>query len=142
MITIQKLHRSNPSILRDINFLIAQLSSSAKPLSLQSFNDILKAKDIHLVAIEDGRKIIGMGTLVVMRTVVGVRSRIEDMVINEEYRGRGLGEKLSKKLIQIARREKVKSIELSSRPGRVAANNLYQKLGFRPKETNVYILNL
>ncbi len=140
MITIHELHRPSPNILRDINCLISQLSSSAKPLSPQSFKDMLQACDIHLVGAEDGKKVIGMGTLVVMRTTVGVRARIEDVVVDEHYRGQGLGEKLSKKLIQIARREKVKAIELSSRPSRIAANKLYQKLGFEQKETNVYIL--
>ena len=85
---------------------------------------------------------MGMGTLVIMHTVVGVRARIEDVVVDEIYRGKGIGEKISKELIALARKKKVRSIELSSRPSRTVANKLYQKLGFKKRDTNVYNLPL
>lgn len=83
-----------------------------------------------------------MGEVVVVHTLTGTRARIEDVVVEERYRRRGLGEKLVRRLIQEARSRKAKVVELTSRPSRVAANSLYRRLGFRKRNTNVYRLIL
>ena len=141
MIKIVELRRATSKSLKEINNLLPQLSKTAKPISLKALQTIVKNKDICLVVSRDRERIMGMGTLVIMHTVVGVRARIEDVVVDEIYRGKGIGEKISKELIALARKKKVRSIELSSRPSRTVANKLYQKLGFRRKETNVYSLS-
>ncbi|MEK7060924.1 MAG: GNAT family N-acetyltransferase, partial [Patescibacteria group bacterium] len=64
-----------------------------------------------------------------------------DIVVDEEYRGKGIGTKLITAAINQARKEGVKHIDFTSRPQRVAANRLYQRLGFKKRETNVYRLN-
>ncbi len=103
-----------------------------------ALNAVLKNKNVHLMVLRDKQNIIGMGSLVVWHAPTGIRSRIEDVIVSEVYRGRGFGTLLTKKLIALARTVKAKDIELSSRPSRVAANELYKKLGFVLKETNVY----
>ena len=102
---------------------------------------ITRDKNTCLVVAREDLQIIGMGSLVVFLTPYSRRARIEDVVVDEKYRGRGIGEKISKELIALAKKKKVKSIELSSRPRRTVANELYKKLGFKKKETNTYSLS-
>ncbi|MBI2013114.1 MAG: GNAT family N-acetyltransferase [Candidatus Colwellbacteria bacterium] len=142
MIRIQELRRATSKSLKEINNLLPQLSETAKPISLKALQAIVKNKDICLVVSKDGEEIIGMGTLVIMHTVVGVRARVEDVVVDSKQRSRGVGKKISRELIALAKKKKVRSIELSSRPSRTVANKLYRKLGFKKRDTNVYNLPL
>ncbi|MEX2033028.1 MAG: GNAT family N-acetyltransferase [Candidatus Colwellbacteria bacterium] len=142
MIKIQELRRASAKSLAEINALLPQLSKTAKPISPGALKSVVKSGDICLIVAKDGVRIIGMGTLVIMRTTVGVRARVEDVVVDAGYRGWGIGEKISRELINTAKKKRVKSIELSSQSSRIAANKLYQKLGFEKRDTNVYNLPL
>jgi ribosomal protein S18 acetylase RimI-like enzyme len=77
-------------------------------------------------------------TLVVFRIPTGVRAWIEDVVVDESARGHGVGEALNRAALDGARRKGAKTVDLTSRPSRAAANRLYQRLGFVARETNVY----
>ena len=129
----------------DINNLLRQLVHDPKtyrPVSLSHLRSIVGNKVTPVVVVRDGTRVIGLGMLVIVTKFRGQYAYIEDMMVDGEYRGRGLGGAIARKLIAIARAKKVKTIELSTRPSRVPANKLYQKLGFEPKETNVYRMNL
>ncbi len=139
MIKISELKRATPQALKDINNLLPQLSKTAKPLTLKALANITKSKDSRLVIAKDGARIIGIGSLVFTYTPYGKRARIEDVVVDEEYRGKGLGEKISKELIALAKKARVRRVELSTRRSRAAARNLYQKLGFEKRESDVYV---
>lgn len=142
--TIQKLKNARKEAVGEINFLLKQLSgdSSARKGTRRDLKEIMKDPTIILMAVKDGKKIIGVATLYLM-TQMGKRSGyVEDVVVDEVYRGQGLGVKIMQALIAEARKKKVASIHLTSRPARVAANKLYQKLGFEERETNVYRLKL
>ena len=141
MIRIEELQRVTQKSLKEINALLPQLSKTPKLLSLKLLEIITKDKNTCLVVAKDGSRIVGMGSLVVFLTPHSRRARIEDVVVDKSYRGKGIGEKISKELISLAKKKKVKSIELSSRPSRAVANKLYKKLGFKQKETNAYSLS-
>ena len=87
---------------------------------------------------EDEEKIVGMLTLAVFRIPSGVRAWIEDVVVDTEARGRGIGAALVRRAIEIAQESGARTVDLTSRPSREAANKLYQKLGFEQRSTNVY----
>jgi ribosomal protein S18 acetylase RimI-like enzyme len=95
-----------------------------------------------LVAHDEAGAVIGMLTLAVFRIPTGVRAWIEDVVVDDAARGRGAGEALSRHALELARAEGARTVELTSRPSRAAANRLYQRLGFAPRETNVYRFTL
>jgi ribosomal protein S18 acetylase RimI-like enzyme len=133
--------------LSAINRLLKQLSSDVRPLLMRELLLILKRSHILLVRIRgkkknDPRLIIGMGCLVEIHTPSGRSGRIEDVVVDEQYRGRGLGERLIKELIRRAKDRGCRYVELTSRPQRKTANLLYQRLEFQRRETNVYRLPL
>jgi ribosomal protein S18 acetylase RimI-like enzyme len=77
-------------------------------------------------------------TLVVFPIPTGLRAWIEDVVVDEQVRGQGVGEALNRRAMEIALKAGAKTIDLTSRPSREAANRLYQRLGFTARETNIY----
>jgi ribosomal protein S18 acetylase RimI-like enzyme len=79
-----------------------------------------------------------MLTLAVFPIPTGVRAWIEDVVVDQSARGRGVGEALSRRALELAAQAGARTVELTSRPSREAANRLYRRLGFEARETNVY----
>ena len=93
-------------------------------------------------ALMDGVHIVGCASLCVFYSPTGCKAHVEDVVVSSFYRGQQLGRRLMEHLIDYARTElQGADVYLTSRPHRVAANELYQSLGFCRKETNVYKLN-
>ncbi len=118
--------------------LIPQLSSSNPPPSAEVLRTIVGSEASHLLlAVEDGA-ILGSLTLVVFPIPTGLRAWIEDVVVDGEARGKGVGAALNTSAIDLARSLGATTVDLTSRPSREAANRLYQRLGFHARETNVY----
>ena len=92
-----------------------------------------------LIATDDASgAILGTTTLVAFPIPTGVRAWIEDVVVDDDARGTGAGAALTNYAIELASRLGAKTIDLTSRPSREAANRLYQRLGFELRETNCY----
>jgi len=123
--------------------LLPQLSSSGTAITRHGLEEIVASPVTRLLAAtgDDGRW-LGMTTLVVFRLPSGLRAWIEDVVVDEEARGRGVGEALTREALECARRSGARTVELTSRPSREAANRLYRRLGFALRETNVYRFDL
>lgn len=135
---IEHATRYDPALLSELNALLPQLSASAPPLGEAELRAIVESDVTHLLtAVENGR-VCGMLTLVVFRIPTGVRAWIEDVVVNEADRGRGIAQALLETAIDLARALGAKTLDLTSRPAREAANRLYRKVGFEQRETNVY----
>ena len=122
--------------------LVPQLSKSSPPPSRDELAAMIgsDASDV-LVARVDGT-IVGTLTLVTFRIPTGVRAWIEDVVVDDAARGHGVGEQLNRFALDIARQTGAKTVDLTSRPSREAANRLYQRIGFVPRDTNVYRYDL
>ena len=129
---------ASPELRDALNRLVPQLSSSAKPLSDDDVSRLIADHDVVLfVATHDG-VIVGTLTLVVFAIPSGQRAWIEDVIVDGDVRGLGIGAALTNAAIEEGRRRGVRTIDLTSRPSREAANKLYQKLGFEIRDTNVY----
>ncbi len=123
--------------------LIPQLSSSSPPPNEAALGAIVDSDACHLLlARGDDGAILGSMTLVVFPIPTGIRAWIEDVVVDADARGRGVGDALNRAAIDIARDLGAKTVDLTSRPSREAANRLYQRIGFEPRETNVYRYSL
>lgn len=119
--------------------LTPQLSSSSPPPDRDQLAEIVASPATHLlVARGDDGAILGSLTLVLFRIPTGLRAWIEDVVVDGEARGRGVGEALNRYAIDVAAERGARSVDLTSRPSRESANRLYQRLGFVPRDTNVY----
>jgi ribosomal protein S18 acetylase RimI-like enzyme len=118
--------------------LIPQLSRSAKPLDRAAIAAIVDSPGSRLLVARTDGVITGMLTLVLFRIPTGVRAIIEDVVTDDAARGQGVGTALTLKAIELARAAGVKTVDLTSRPARVEAGRLYEKLGFELRDTRVY----
>jgi ribosomal protein S18 acetylase RimI-like enzyme len=123
--------------------LVPQLSTSAHPPTRAELEEIVSSPAATiLLARDDEGLIIGSLTLVVSRTPTGSRAWIEDVVVDEAARGQGAGEALVAEATRLASESGARTVDLTSRPSREAANALYEKVGFRARETNVYRYDL
>jgi len=137
-VTVEIARDSTAQLLEGVNRLLPQLSSRAAALEMADLDRLITSSaSTLLVARRDG-ELVGMLTLVTFMIPSGRRAWIEDVVVDEAARGSGVGGALTTAAIAEARRRGVRSIDLTSRPTRVGANALYQKLGFEQRVTNVY----
>lgn len=119
--------------------LVPQLSSSNPPPTHAELQELVDSPAVILfMARDNAGHIAGSLSLVVFRIPTGVRAWIEDVVVDERARGQGLGEALTRAALDRARSLGVKTVDLTSRPSREAANRLYQRVGFAPRQTNLY----
>lgn len=142
MTTLKQVKKYDKKILVAVNNLLPQLTPEPVRLSPRQFREILHDKNIFFMGVWDKRNLVGMGFIVFMLTPRAFRARLEDMVIDEKYRGKGLGSVLTRRLISEAKKRKARWIEFTSRKDRVATNRFYKKFGFKPRDTNVYRLSL
>jgi len=129
---------ASPELRDALNRLVPQLSSSAKPLSDADVVRMTTDHDVVLFVAKHDDVIVGTLTLVVFAIPSGQRAWIEDVIVDGDVRGLGIGAALTNAAIEEGRRRGVRTIDLTSRPSREAANKLYQKLGFEIRDTNVY----
>jgi ribosomal protein S18 acetylase RimI-like enzyme len=129
-ITSDSLHR--------LRALLNQLSSSANEKSLMS---ALSSPQTIILAAFINDILVGTASCVYSHCVTGTRVHVEDVVVDAGYRGKGIGSELIDHAIKCAKILDAKTIDLTSRPDREAANRLYKKLGFILRDTNVYRYN-
>ena len=120
--------------------LMPQLSSA--PMHSREFLQELVDSPACTLIVALDPQIVGTLTLAVYRSPTGVHAWIEDVVVDNAARGRGIGEALTLAGIEIAREQGADEVNLTSRPSREAANRLYQKVGFQLRNTNVYRYSL
>ncbi len=141
-VTLEIATTADQELVDAFAHLLPQLSKSSPPPTLAELQEMVAApaSDV-LIARLDGR-IVGTLTLVTFRIPTGVRAWIEDVVVDDSARGHGVGDRLNRFALDIARDKGAKTVDLTSRPSREAANRLYQRIGFKARATNVYRYDL
>lgn len=124
--------------------LTPQLSSSSPAPGADELAAIVSSPATVLFVARDidSGEIVGTLTLALFRIPTGLRAWIEDVVVDDSVRGKGVGAALTETAMDRARREGAKTVDLTSRPSREAANRLYKRVGFEQRETNVYRVTL
>jgi ribosomal protein S18 acetylase RimI-like enzyme len=141
-VTVEKVQFATTELLVGLNRLLPQLTSNAESLTSDDLESMLHSESATLFVALDGDTVVGTLTLVVFSIPTGRRAWIEDVVVDESSRGVGVGRQLTMSAIEEARLRGVRTIDLTSRPSREAANAMYLKLGFERRETNVYRYSL
>ncbi len=141
-IWLDRIDQVTDEIVAGTADLLSQLSSRSRTIDKTAIENVLRSSNAHiLLAISDGQ-LIGILTLANLVFFSGRKALIEDVVVTENLRGKGIAEKLVRCAIEKARDLRATKIDLTSRPDRLAANRLYEKCGFERRHTNSYRLNL
>ena len=144
MLWVEECESVDDELVQAMADLIPQLSSSSPPPSHEELAEIVGSDATHLLVARDGDgpglggRIVGSMTLAVFRIPTGVRAWVEDVVVDGDARGQGVGETLNLAALEVAGRRGARTVDLTSRPSREAANRLYRRIGFVQRETNVY----
>ena len=149
--SVELIEQSSPELVAAMERLIPQLSRSAKPLTAQQTQALVDQDSVYLfvfrtdkpVIAADGNEveagtIIGMLSLATFAIPTGVRAWVEDVVVDAGTRGMGAGQQLVEAAVAHAQKIGARTVDLTSRPSREAANRLYRRCGFELRETNVY----
>ncbi len=137
--TVEEVVAVDPEITGALARLLPQLSSSAPPLTAEGIAAIVETPGTTVfVARAPTGEISGSLTLVVFRVPSGVRAWIEDVVVDKGARGQGEGRALVEAALEKAASWGARTVDLTSRPSREAANRLYQRIGFERRDTNLY----
>ncbi|MDY3678609.1 MAG: GNAT family N-acetyltransferase [Actinomyces urogenitalis] len=143
--TVEIVTESSPEIVEAMERLIPQLSRSAAPLTPEQCEEFIAQEGVYLFVFrpakraEDGtHPILGMLTLATFSIPTGLRAWVEDVVVDSQARGQGAGRALVEAAVAHAGELGARTVDLTSRPSREAANRLYRRAGFELRETNVY----
>lgn len=138
---IRELQNYTQAQFEDLKQLIAELSDRVN-LTQTDLMLVLKDSNCHLYVILESEHIVGCATLCVFHSPTGTKASIEDVVVSSAYRGQHLGKQLMKYVLEQAKAFAPIELHLTSNPMRVAANKLYQSIGFQKKETNCYQMTI
>jgi ribosomal protein S18 acetylase RimI-like enzyme len=130
-VKIKRVTRYSNRVFESILRLLPQLDPAYPLPDRQEFGAVLKNRNTHfLIAELDNKEIAGILTLVTYKIPTGTKFWIEDVVVDGSQRGKGIGKTLVLYAIDLAASMGAKSVDLTSRPFRIAANQLYRDLGF------------
>ena len=138
MIAVEVVESADADLAEAVATLVPQLSSSSPPPTLDELRQIVVDPATTLLVARDGGRIVGTLTLAVFRVPTGVRAWVEDVVVDGGSRGAGVASALVGAALDAAQQRGARTVDLTSRPEREAANRLYQRLGFELRTTNVY----
>jgi ribosomal protein S18 acetylase RimI-like enzyme len=140
---IEIVNQADEELYEAFQRLVPQLTNNNPPPSRGDLADLVRdGSSILMVARNDSGQIVGALNLTIYRVPTGIRSIIEDVIVDNAARGHGIGKALMLQAIEIAREKGANTISLTSNPRREAANRLYLRIGFKKRETNSYQFQL
>jgi len=138
---IYKATQMTAELFDALQVLVPQLTTNNPPPTRAQLEDLLESVSSTLLVArwpDQTGSIAGILTLIVYPVPTGIRAHIEDVVVEDSYRGKGIGQALTLEALRLAREAGANGVSLTSNPKREAANRLYQRLGFKRRETNTY----
>jgi GNAT superfamily N-acetyltransferase len=138
MTSIIEIKTYSPEYHEAMQRFLNQLTTSPMVLTESMFHQLLSSENSHLFFIMKDEQIAGMLTVGIYYSPTGGKAWIEDVVVDETFRGQGLSKQLVAHAIEFVKSQQIPLLMLTSNPKRIAANKLYQAMGFERKETNVY----
>ena len=142
MTSIIEIKTYSPEYHEAMQRFLNQLTTSPMVLTESMFHQLLASENSHLFFIMKDEQIAGMLTVGIYYSPTGGKAWIEDVVVDETFRGQGPSNQLVAHAIEFVKSQQIPLLMLTSNPKRIAANKLYQAMGFERKETNVYRMKL
>jgi ribosomal protein S18 acetylase RimI-like enzyme len=138
VISVEAVTSVDDDLVVAVSRLIPQLSTSSAPPSQEALARIVADPGATLFVARDDGRVVGMLTLVTFEIPTAVRAWIEDVVVDETAREQGVAGSLVEAALERAGARGARTVDLTSRPDREAANRLYVRMGFEARATNVY----
>lgn len=142
MIEILEVKDFTPDYMDAVQKLLDQLTTRPVKLAEATLKEIISRENTHLFFLLADKEIAGMLTVGIYYSPTGGKAWIEDVVVDEKYRGQGFSKQLVAHAIRFVKEQGIPLLMLTSNPTRIAANKLYSRLGFEQKQTNVYRMKL
>ena len=140
-ITIERVTVASAELCAALGLLTPQLTRHAPASEPEWVATVVGSPAVHLLVARDGGAIVGLVCLVLVPQPTGIRARLEDLVVDELARGRGVAVALVSECIERARAAGARDIDLTSNPTRTAAIAIYEAAGFVRRSTNAYRLS-
>ncbi|MEV0278090.1 GNAT family N-acetyltransferase [Streptomyces sp. NPDC050610] len=137
-IRVEVAREASQELVAAFSRLLPQLSSTAKPLDHEALTRLTTSDANTLLVARTPDAVVGTLTLVLVPLPSGLRARVEDVVVDNAARGQGVAGLLTQEALRIAREAGARTVDLTSRPDRAAANRLYERLGFEARQSTVY----
>ncbi len=138
---IERITNIDERTANALQLLIPELTNDQNRIpTIENLEKVISSPNNFVFIAKNNDEIIGTLTLVFYWIPSGLKVWIEDVIVSNNARGKGVATALMWHAIGIARENGAKKIDLSSSPWREAANNLYLKLGFEKRDTNMYRL--
>ncbi|HEY2506282.1 MAG TPA: GNAT family N-acetyltransferase [Streptosporangiaceae bacterium] len=137
-ISLEQLDQVTDDSVEAFGKLLPQLSGSAKPVDAETLREIVASPAVTILVARNEGTIVGTLSLVMFRIPTGVRAWIEDVVVDAAAGGQGIGKALVREALRLAEAGGARTVDLSTRPSRVAAGNLYERVGFQQRDTRIY----
>jgi GNAT superfamily N-acetyltransferase len=138
-VRVEQAHEATDELLAAMHRLLPQLTEARTPPTLGQLAETVGSQTMLVARDEEDNSIVGTATFVTYRVSSGLKGRLEDVIVDSSARGRGVGEALVQEVLRRANEAQVLMLELTSMPYRESANQLYKRLGFVRKPTNVYV---
>jgi len=139
---IEAVTEATPEVHAALAKLLPQLNAELPVPSMGRLNALVADPSVTLLLARDGQEVVGTTTVIVYTTPFWIKARLDEVVVDEGARGKGVGAALVNAALDIARERGAQVAELQSGVQRDAANRLYPRMGFRRRETNVYRITL
>jgi ribosomal protein S18 acetylase RimI-like enzyme len=137
-IRVEIIREASQELVDAFSRLLPQLSSTAKPLDHEAIDRMATCDANTVLVARTPDAIVGTLTLVLLPLPSGLRARVEDVVVDSAARGHGVAGLLTQEALRIAQEAGARTVDLSSRPDRAAANRLYERLGFQARQSTLY----
>lgn len=142
MIILTSLQKEEitPTIKDQISDLFNKLNSDINQRDIEEI--LAQGNEFICACCWDNEKLVGMASLATYKVISGHKGMVEDVVVSEELRGKGIGRKLMEMLISEGQKLNLSEILLFSGHHRKPAIALYNSLGFNLKNSGMYTLKL
>jgi len=138
MVRIEKVTGATAEVHAALAHLLPQLNDKLAVPTMERIQALVADPAVTLLLAKDGREVVGTTTVIVYTTPFWIKARLDEVVVDEAARGKGVGAALVSAALDVAREKGVQVVELQSGLQREAANRLYPRMGFKRRETNVY----
>lgn len=141
---VEAATEATPELQAALAHLLPQLNPNLPVPDMERLRRLVADPAVTVLIAREGRQVVGTTTVIVYTTPFWIKARLDEVVVDAQARGRGVGEALVKASLEVGRRAGAQVAELQSGKGpvRAAAHRLYERMGFRIRDTDVFRISL